>query len=253
MTTFLAVMPVIWAQTSVPCIESMIAPDSSLGLAPHEILVVDNTRHGEVPTWSVVPDAMRYHRDPDGHNLGVGRAWNVGARALLEEGLDYLVILSASMWWGYRLHTTFRAEIEANDGAPLVELMGHSWHAIAIHRSTFERVGLFDPNFWPAYWEATEWGYRLRLVGIEGAGWPRVWCNALSMGQAIHVDRQRWDAPACPSQPLMDYYAAKWGAMSPDEVYEHPFGDPSKPIDWFEEPSIPELAARYGIPKGAWW
>lgn len=258
MTTMLAVLPVVWDQTAGRCLGSIFQSDSSLGLDPMEILVVDNTRGG-LRTGLLSGDenwpTFWQYRDPDGHNLGVAGSWNIGARRVLEQGLDYLVILSASMIFGYRLHTTFRAEIEAHDGAPLIEAMGHSWHAIAIHRRTFEDVGLFDENFWPGYYEATEFGWRLRLRGYEDRPWPRVWFNAMSAGQAIHVDRSRWDAPLVNDQALRDYYIARCGAYSPDETFTHPFDDPSKALGWWERPSIPEMAERFGLGERGegWW
>jgi hypothetical protein len=252
--TYLAVLPVIWQPTAVACVESILAPTSSFGLAGDEVLVVDNSRDNFTARHPVFDDVCVY-RDPHGHNLGVARSWNVGAEVVLEREVDWLVIVSASMQFGYRLHTTFRAEIEANADAPIVEAMGHSWHCIAIARRTLEHVGLFDPNFAPAYWEATDYGCRLRLLGYEQRGWPRVWFNALSAGQAIHVDKSRWNAPSCPAAPLVEYYQRKWGAMSPSEEYAHPFNDPSLPLDWFEEVPLPDLAARYGWGRRGedWW
>lgn len=250
MSTFLAVVPVVWPSGDCAGLASMLEPGSSLGLQPSEILVVDNTRAGEVPTWDV-PGELRYHRDPDGHNLGVARSWNVGARLVLEERIDWLVIVSASMRFGPAVHTTFREQVERHDDAQIVECEGNSWHLIAIARSTLEQVGLFDENFYPAYEESIDWGYRQRLLGLEQRGWPRVWCNAMSAGYAQHVDRDRWDAPSCPSAPLLAYYAQKWGGPKGEERFDAPWGDRSKPLDWWPQRTIPELAELYGL--DVWW
>ena len=159
MSTFLAVLPVIWDQTADPCLTSMLDPRSSLGLAPHEILVVDNTRDGyHADGVDIIDGAGRHvmsvsglpvpvYRDPDGHNLGVAGSWNVGARQVLERELDWLVIVSTSMLFGPELHTTFRHEVEAHPDAQIVECAGNSWHLIAIARWTLEAVGLFDEHY----------------------------------------------------------------------------------------------------------
>lgn len=261
MTSMLAVVPVVWEQTADQCIESMLKPHSSLGLEPHEILIVDNTRNGYLYGQRDIVDGagrlvrsvstLPTYRDPDGHNLGVAGAWNVGARAVLDRKLDWLVIVSTSMLFGPELHTTFRREIEAHEGAQIVECMGNSWHLIAIARSTLETVGLFDENFWPAYEESIDWGYRQKLLGLEAQGWPRVWCNAMSVGAALHVKRENWDAPSCPAQPLLDYYDEKWGGPKGQERYTRPFGDASLPLDYWKAPPIPMRAARYGCE--VWW
>jgi hypothetical protein len=128
-------------------------------------------------------------------------------------------------------------------GAKVIEADGHSWHLIALHRSTFERVGLFDENFYPAYFEQTDWCYRLRMVGWE-QGWIRVWVNALSQGSALHNE-----VVSCPADPLLNYYADKWGGKKGEETFVQPWG--SKPLDYFPERSIPDLAREYGLKT--WW
>lgn len=234
----LPVMPVDDATTAVTerCLRSVLAPDSAAGLDPSEILVVDNSRHG-------YDSGLRTHRDPNGHNLGVARAWNVGAAEVLERDLDYLVIMSASMQFGPILHTTWRHQMETFWGETVIEADGHSWHLIALHRRIFETIGLFDPNFYPAYFEQIDFGYRMRMHRME-AGFRRVWVNALSQGSALHNQ-----AVSCPAGPLLDYYRDKWGGDKGEETFVQPFGD--RPIDWWPEASIPELAARYGLVT--WW
>lgn len=249
--TFLVCLPVISREIAGPCLDSMFRvgdEPSSLGFDPSEVLAIDNCRD----RWPVLGTyGVRTYRDPDGHNLGVAGAWNIAAREVLDQQLDWLVIASTVMRYGPELHTTFRREVEANAGAQIVECHGNSWHLIAIARSTLEIVGLFDTNYYPAYEEAIDWGYRQKILGLEALGWPRVWCNAMSAGHAMHVDRSKWDAPSCPGRPLTDYYEAKWGGPKVAERFVHPFGDPTKPLDWFDETPIPVLAQRYGLE--VWW
>jgi hypothetical protein len=109
----------------------------------------------------------------------------------------------------------------------------------------FDLVGLFDPNYWPGYFEQVDWCTRLRFIGREGA-WPRPWVNALSTTVAAHSDLVL--AP-----PLLDYYRGKWGGDKGEETYRLPWGD--KPMGHFDEVPIPELAKRYGLGhRGArWW
>lgn len=243
--SLLVVLPVLDADWARPCLTSVLAPNSAAGWDAEQTLVVDNTRDGiDIGgPWDAVPG----FRDPDGHNLGVARSWNVGARRVLDEGLDYLVLCSASMQFGPVLHTTWVQQMERFWGENVIECDGHSWHLIAFHRRVFERVGLFDENFWPAYVEGLDYGYRMRMVGWEG-GWRRCWVNAMSRGVAHHL---QWIE--CPFRPLDAYYRRKWGGTKGEETNVLPFGD--KPLDWFPETTIPELARRYGLgTRGeSWW
>lgn len=239
MSGLLAVIPVMLTETADICIESILMADSAAGLDRDEILIVDNSREG----WAAERYGLRTHRDPDGHNLGVGRSWNVGAREVLERDLDYLVVMSASMRFGPMLHTTWKRQMETFWGSHLIESEGHSWHLIAIHRTVFETVGLLDQNFHPAYSEADDLVTRMVLGGMP-LSWPRAWVNALSQGVAVHVQHV-----SCPWGPLRDYYATKWGGPKGEEVYTLPFGD--QPLDYWEDTPIPELARRYRLET--WW
>jgi hypothetical protein len=233
----LAVLPVVTHTYAERCVESISHRRSAFGVPPDDVLVVDNTRDGSADRYG-----LRVHRDPDGHNLGVARSWNVGAREVLERGLDYLLVVSAAMQFGPVLHTTWLEQMGRFWGENVIECDGHSWHLIAFHRRVFERVGLFDENF-HAYIEGIDFGYRMRQVGWEGS-WRRCWVNALSQGHALHINDV-----SCPAGPLLDYYAKKWGGKKGEETYTLPFGD--KPLDYWPPCTIPELAARYGWEK--WW
>lgn len=239
----LTVIPIITSTYADICIESLRRPDSSAGLKPEDILVVDNSRDGFCEQRYGLPT----YRDPDGHNLGCARSWNIGAKRVLDDGLDYLVLMSSVMQFGPELHCTWRWQMNEFWGAKVIEADGHSWHLIAIHRTCFERIGLFDTNLYPAYFEAEDWCYRLRMVGLE-QGFIRVWVNALSQGSALHNL-----IVSCPAEPLLDYMRRKWGGPKGEETFVQPFG--SKPLGYFEEEPIPVLAERYGLGERGvgWW
>lgn len=246
----LVVLPVVQRGPAEVCIESVLRPGSSAGFRPEDLLIIDNSQDG----WAKANaeqgqyGAVRVYRDPDGHNLGTARSWNVGAREVIDRGLDYLVIMSAAMQFGPELHCTWVWQMETFWGSHVIEADGHSWHLIAFHRSVLNEVGLFDENFYPAYFEGIDYGYRMRLLGLEG-GFRRVWVNALSQGSALTVGQS--GGPSCPAGPLLEYYAAKWGGPKGEEAFTVPHGDPNFTLDYWVQESIPELADRYGLE--VWW
>lgn len=245
MSDLLVVLPALVPETTDACVASILRADSSFGIPPSDVLIVDNSRDGFASKYQA--DGFRYHRDPDGHNIGVARAWNLGARDVLSEGRDYLVLLSASMLFGPVLNATWRWQMERAWGERVIEAEGHSHHLIAFHRSVMETVGLWDGNFWPAYLEAEDYSFRMRQVGWEG-GWYRAWVNALSTRVAGHLRYVH-----CPFEPLDAYRRRKWGGTKHEELWTLPFGD--KPLDYWEDVPIPELADRYGFgPRyHLWW
>jgi hypothetical protein len=216
----------------------MLDPVSSFGIPREDILIVDNSLEGFAGKYGV-----RVHRAEGIHNIGVARAWNVGAREVLEKNLDYLVIVSTSMYFGPVMYHTFMTHLQTFKDQNVIEATGHGWHLIALHRRLFEAVGLFDENFYPAYFEDVEWSHRLRIKNLQG-GFNHVWINAITRGVGLHAR-----AVTCLPQPLMDYYAEKWGGGKENETFNLPFGD--KPIGYFPDYSIPELISKYGLTT--WW
>lgn len=236
----LAVLPVVYEDSADRCINSILDTNRSSGLRPEELLVVDNSRAGFV---SQRYPNVRAHRDPNGHNLGVARSWNVGVREVMEGDLDWLVIISTSVEFGPLLHTTWREQMQRHQRRWMIEAMGHSWHLIAIHRDVFERVGLFDENFYPAYEEQIDFGHRQEILDIQ-RDYASVWVNAMSWGSANHIHEID-----CPNPPLVEYYVEKWGGIKGEEKWDKPFN--GKPLDYWPERTIPELATKYGLK--VWW
>jgi hypothetical protein len=104
------------------------------------------------------------------------------------------------------------------------------WHLIALHRCLFETVGFFDEAFWPAYWEETDFLYRLKLAGLVGVDDE----GNISHDSWLFVDvdgefgRQAATLQDCLAPVnLMESqqrYEAKWGGPSGAEQFTVPFG-----------------------------
>lgn len=238
MSKVLTVIPVLDPIYGMMCLSSILKDNSAAGINKEDILVIDNSKHGlgAATVW----DKVKIYRE-NNHNIGVARAWNVGARRVVENDYDYLTIMSQSMLFGPEKETTWMKQLETFAGADVIESDGHSWHLIALKRHLFEMAGYFDENFYPGYFEQTDWCYRLRMLNREG-GWPRVWVNAISQTVGHHSNLVL--AP-----PLLDYYREKWGGDKGGEKYKLPWGD--KPLGYFPKHSIPELAKKYELKE--WW
>lgn len=239
----LVVCPVLDERTTDVCFNSIVDYPNAFGIDQSKILVVDNSKSGFAHKYESM--RFRVYRDKDNHNLGCSRSWNIGAREVLENNLDYLVVLSASMQFGRVLNGTFLTQMQTNWGAPVIEATGHGWHLIAFHRSIFEKIGLFDENFYPAYFEDVDFGRRIYISGFEGK-WENVWINAMSQGNALHV---RGKFVSCLPVPLIQYYEQKWGGGKGNEKWLKPFGD--RDIRYFPNSSIPEVAIKYNLEN--WW
>lgn len=219
------------------------------------------------------------------HNRGVAASWNLGIREMYERGADWLIIVSAGVRFGEPGGLDLVAEMGRHPGALAVEAgvwrwnadgtgaEGFGWHLVAMHRRLFDNVGLFDENFYPAYWEDNDFGYRVKLW-LTAHPEAVAHCGSCHTGDAGEALRHHVVIPghrnlACPHpeadwregawwpkvhvegklagtahgtslggvrddpERLMAYYARKWGGQSGHETYDHPFNDPSHDLKYW--------------------
>jgi GT2 family glycosyltransferase len=91
-----------------------------------------------------------------------------------------------------------------------------------IKESTIDKVGYFDENFWPAYFEDNDYHYRMKLQGIK----------ALKDNQIVYFHygsstvKENRNIEKTNSEYYLinkEYYIKKWGGEPGNEIYETPF------------------------------
>jgi hypothetical protein len=196
-------MPSIWHAYTETCLNSMHDTFNE------RTLVVDNT----------------------GSNRGVPASWNLGIDYMNDERADWLVIVSASCRFSPLGGMDFIAALD-DATFPVVEARYVGWHLIAFHRDAIERVGRFDENFFPAYWEDCDYSRRLALAyDLEPPYWTKVEVEVTieSFAHGIQLAGVECDPVA-----LAAYYESKWGGPSSAEVFTTPF-DSGKALDYWPE------------------
>lgn len=162
-------------------------------------------------------------------NVGVGAAWNRGIDRMQDQGVDWLVIISAAVRFGDSGGDDFLAELDAHPDAVAIEA-GHGigWHLIAFPRATIEAVGRFDENFF-AYEEDIDYGRRISLALVrEPPYWTKVSVDVAIAGFSHGVDL---GGVRIDNARQLAYYADKWGGSKGRETYALPFND--HPIDYW--------------------
>ena len=108
------------------------------------------------------------------------------------------------------------------------------WHLVVFGKATVDRIGYFDENFYPAYYEDNDYGRRMRVAGtcysatMTGPLWSgpvHDVGNAVAIG-AVDMTRYDLDAPR-------RYYIEKWGAPPSKELWEHPFNNRANGLDYW--------------------
>jgi len=162
---------------------------------------------------------------PPNENLGVAGSWNVGARRVLDQNLDWLVICSAACRFGAPHGQDWLDALDAaqHDGAVAVEAAhGIGWHLIAFSRQLIERVGLFDENFYPAYFEDNDYSWRIKCAyDLSPPYWPKVSVDVAIAGFRHGIDLG--GAQPARVEDQLSYYREKWGGAPGDEKFTRPW------------------------------
>lgn len=178
-------------------------------------------------------------------NRGVAASWNAGARMALEQGADWLLVVSEAVVPARRgMAALFDAL--ADDGSPdVVGGLELGWKCAAIRLGVLLGVGLFDENYWPGYYEDTDYLYRMGLAGFDsprenGRGHRHEPVRLLEPVEDAHAIRESGVRPDF--EWLRGYYRRKWGGDQGAETFDHPFGEPSRGVEWWRlEPDAPVL------------
>lgn len=240
MSSFLVIVPTMNEKVMDKCFQS-------INTKYHQNLyLVDNSEKGFAYKYGV---AFEHHPE----NIGIGRSWNIGAKKVVNEKMDYLVIMSATMIFQNGMDDLV-SFMESNTNSWGLETQ-HIWHLICLKRLTFEKVGYFDENFYPAYWEDTDYIRRMELANIhipmaENPRLPKVNIDAISQGDATAMK----SGLKVNMQAMKDYFIEKWGADNSfasqedrDRMYDHPFNNPEYSIKYWEKNSIEKLKKKYEL------
>lgn len=176
------------------------------------------------------------------NNLGVAGSWNEGIRNMVACDDEWLLIVSAAVRFepgGFgEFIEGLSVERDYPHGIRAVEAdNGLGWHLIAFHREVIDRVGWFDENFYPAYFEDNDYSYRAQLAfGVDsrlpdfaGPLWPKVPARAAMTEVAHGITRGHVPVDFV---GLEAYYVRKWGGKSGAEVWTNP-GDGVSDFRWW--------------------
>ena len=156
-------------------------------------------------------------------NIGVAASWNLICDEIFRTK-EYAVIVNDDVYLGYD-----SATIEASIQNALQECKedqifirsSHSWSVFIISKALYKRIGKFDELFWPAYYEDSDYIYRMILAEtrqiIDETISPRIYNisgsydrNPELVNFAMQINKHR--------------YTLKWGGLPLLEKYKTPFG-----------------------------
>ncbi len=211
------------------CVEK--CPDKS------KLVIVNNWDNPEIAHQcdDLEKQGAEIHRHPE--NIGCSGAMNIGLRKVLDENLDYVIILSPSALFENSVQDFVdiieeRERTERNYYYLTVANLQTDLHAFAITKRCVEEVGLYDENFYPVYYDDTDYGYRMGLIGAKKT---LVYPKRISqdLGGGLKHDARAFALYWANVNHIHDYYVRKWGGEAGQEVFKTPFNDPKMTVkDW---------------------
>lgn len=210
----------------------------SLGLVAgqHCLYVHDHSPHEEV-NWITDYISRQYPSKVYAwrENRGLAKSFNDTMIDAYANGYEYVINSNDDTVWGagdlQRLinyaHTrpvgTYGIQAMGTHSAQGKQGMAHS--ACLFYKSTFDVVGCWDENFFPAYFEDIDAGRRAMLAGLTLGLCPdtNVWhhgSGTLAKDSQLEAAHHDW------FKLNEAYYVRKWGGNIGKETYTTPFNDP---------------------------
>ncbi len=205
-------------------------------------VVINNGKAGALKNWS------KKNKDwkviDCGYNKGCSGAWNYAPRVFTE---DHWVISNDDHEFQPGALKQVYESIEQNKDAYIIYVNPYqSYDFFVWTRKAVNDFGLFDENFYPAYFE--DWEYRTRLNIAEAKihiigdlSFP------IKHGKPKPASKEYIDMLAKCKPINEDYFLKKWGIIDEKKTnYQTPFNRPGKISQW----SL-ETERRYVL-KGYW-
>jgi len=195
------------------------------------LVIIDNSPEGDAPA---PPGSIHVATR---HNLGVSASWNLVIKS--NPLAPWWAIVNSDMEFGPGDLERLSGMVQP--GPAVYHLDGFA--AFAVTPDVIARVGLFDENFVPAYYEDNDYHRRCGLLGVPTEQVPNGMTHvrsAVLKGSQHYQDENRRTFPM-----NADYYRRKWGGLPGQETFSTPFDRGGSPAQWeFDHARLAELTWR---------
>lgn len=174
-----------------------------------------------------------------GENWGCSKSWNYTIKEYMK---DYVIICANDVLFNEGDLEKIESWMEKDKRDHLNKLgtinftnVGYGF--FAINRTMVERIGNFDENFYPAYYEDMDYNYRIKIAGntVSMRDIPEIKMIHGDPNPDIAIDYESCtihsnaELKACNDITFWinrQYYMNKWGGDRGKERWKYPFNDP---------------------------
>lgn len=150
-------------------------------------------------------------------NAGVARSWNMLCTEIFKLKIPNAIILNDDVYLGKK-QDDVKNFISENGHRDLIAT-NQDWCVFVMPEKTFKKVGGFDEEFFPAYYEDNDFAYRMKLLGLSETTSnflnPLVFRKSQTMAKDFSTVKD-FDINK-------NRYIDKWGGLPEHEKYKTPF------------------------------
>lgn len=162
--------------------------------------------------------------DMPGENLGCARSWNTIAKMTLFNDDTALLLVGDDVILQENTTAEMLRAMETQD-ADFVTARPGGFSCFMVRRRLFEKIGYFDEQFWPAYFEDNDFHRRMQLSGVckeveAAAEFEHANGGSQTMASFNKQERiehnKRFEANRA-------RYVSKWGGLPHEETFDEPY------------------------------
>lgn len=198
-------------------------------------------------------------------NRGLAKSWNDGLLISWKVGYDATIIFGDDCVFSYGDIKLIAETAVANpqthmvtcggyNGAAKATVPDHGYSCFAITAAAIEKIGAFDQNFFPAYYEDNDYDRRAKLLGFTRVELPQAGVVHEGSGSLFKAGPELARQHSITFPLCGAYYLRKWGGGPAIEKNEYPFNDPSVglhiPLEDANAPYGPERDVDWGDKNG---
>lgn len=206
-------------------------------------------------------------------NIGCMASHNKGIDFMVEQGADWLIVISPAIRFGRKGGLDFidilkqhpdyhiiHGASENVEGGKQSEPNGgghnkvFGWHLVAFNKTVFETIGCWDENFSNYSLDDIDMTLRVKK-GILDVKWDTYPCDVYDtrMSHSLHFVKNV--VGGCAYPPRNSYFKRKWGREGGEwqnDGYDNPFNDPAKPLSFWPDKDDPLSIHQVEFKSGEW-
>lgn len=175
-----------------------------------DIYIIDNGNQGIKGAYDEYPNVHIIEMES---NLGVAASWNMLCDLIFKK-YKFAFILNDDVYSG--LNT---GQVNTFLYVDAMVSGKKEWCSFILPQSVFNKVGRFDEEFFPAYYEDNDYAYRMRLANVvvmyDGRLTPEIYQRSSSVTKDPSLNST--------FKRNMQYFEDKWGGAPGKETFTVPF------------------------------